>query len=56
LSDGTYRNALNQQGGYQSAHLVYDRENQPCPTCQGPPIERIVQAQRSTYFCRACQR
>src|SRR5690606_2394848 len=26
LSDGTYRNALNQDGGYQNAHQVYDRE------------------------------
>lgn len=56
LSDGTYRNALNQAGGYQNAHRVYDREHESCPTCQGPPIVRIVQAQRSTFFCRACQR
>ncbi|MBS0265121.1 MAG: bifunctional DNA-formamidopyrimidine glycosylase/DNA-(apurinic or apyrimidinic site) lyase [Planctomycetes bacterium] len=56
LSDGTYRNALNQAGSYQNAHRVYDRENETCPTCQGPPIERIVQAQRSTFYCRACQR
>lgn len=56
LSDGTYRNALNQAGGYQNAHRVYDREAETCPTCQGPPIVRIVQAQRSTFFCRACQR
>ena len=25
LSDGTYRNALNQSGGYQNHHRVYDR-------------------------------
>ena len=56
LSDGTYRNALNQAGGYQNAHRVYDREHESCPTCQGPPIVRIVQAQRSTFFCRVCQK
>jgi len=56
LSDGTYRNALNQAGGYQNAHRVYDREGEPCATCNGPPIRRIVQAQRSTFFCPACQR
>ncbi|MBI3865968.1 MAG: bifunctional DNA-formamidopyrimidine glycosylase/DNA-(apurinic or apyrimidinic site) lyase [Planctomycetia bacterium] len=56
LSDGTYRNALNQAGEYQNAHRVYDREEQPCKTCQGPPIVRIVQAQRSTFFCPACQK
>jgi len=56
LSDGTYRNALNQAGGYQNAHRVYDRQGECCPTCGGPPIRRIVQAQRSTFFCPACQR
>lgn len=33
---------------------VYDREGEPCPRCGGP-IARIVQAGRSTYWCRACQ-
>jgi formamidopyrimidine-DNA glycosylase len=56
LSDGTYRNALNQAGGYQNHHRVYDREGQPCPRCIAGPIKRIVQAQRSTFFCAGCQR
>jgi formamidopyrimidine-DNA glycosylase len=56
LSDGTYRNALNEQGGYQNAHRVYDRANKECPTCGHPEIRRIVQAQRSTFFCPACQK
>lgn len=34
---------------------VYDREGLPCPRC-GTPIRRIVQAQRSTYYCPGCQR
>ncbi len=55
LSDGTYRNALNQSGGYQNAHQVYDREGEECSTC-GSKIVRIVQAQRSTFYCRLCQR
>jgi len=54
LSDGTYRTALNQSGGYQNHHRVYDRAALPCSTC-GQPIERIVQAQRSTFFCSHCQ-
>ncbi len=54
LSDGTYRTALNQAGGYQNHHRVYDRAALPCPTCR-QPIERIVQAQRSTFFCPQCQ-
>jgi formamidopyrimidine-DNA glycosylase len=56
LGDGTYRNALNQSGGYQNAHRVYDRETDQCPTCGLGKIIRIVQAQRSTFFCRRCQR
>lgn len=56
LGDGTYRNALNQSGGYQNAHRVYDREAETCPTCQRGQVVRIVQSQRSTFFCRRCQR
>jgi formamidopyrimidine-DNA glycosylase len=56
LSDGTYRNALNKSGGYQNAHRVYDREGQACLTCERGTIVRIVQGQRSTFFCRVCQR
>jgi formamidopyrimidine-DNA glycosylase len=54
LSDGTYRNALNQSGGYQNMHRVYDRADEPCGRCRSP-IVRIVQAQRSTFFCPQCQ-
>jgi formamidopyrimidine-DNA glycosylase len=57
LSDGTYRNALNQNGGYQNEHRVYDKAGAACPRrgCRGV-IERMVQAQRSTFFCPKCQR
>ena len=56
LSDGTYRNALNKEGGYQNHHRVYDREGATCPSCRQEEIVRIVQAQRSTFFCPQCQR
>lgn len=56
LSDGTYRNALNQAGNYQNMHRVYDRAGQPCPRCRRATILRIVQAQRSTFYCASCQR
>lgn len=57
LGDGTYRNALNQEGRYQNHHRVYDRAGTSCPRCaDGSQIVRIVQAQRSTFFCAACQR
>ena len=56
LSDGTYRNALNDPGSYQNQHCVYDREGQRCPTCLAAKIQRIVQAQRSTFYCKQCQK
>jgi formamidopyrimidine-DNA glycosylase len=55
LSDGTYRNALAQNGGYQNQHRVYDRAGKKCTSCGSAIVERIVQAQRSTFFCRRCQ-
>lgn len=42
-------------GGFQEFLAVYDREGEPCRRC-GTPIRRIVQAQRSTYYCPTCQR
>lgn len=54
LSDATYRTALNEPGRYQSRHQVYGREGQPCPSC-GTAIRRIVQVQRSTFYCPRCQ-
>lgn len=34
---------------------VYDREGKPCRRCR-TPVERIVQAGRSTYLCPRCQK
>lgn len=56
LGDGTYRNALNQNGGYQNEHRVYARAGQSCPRCRRGTIERCVQAQRSTFYCPHCQK
>ncbi|MBL8306710.1 MAG: bifunctional DNA-formamidopyrimidine glycosylase/DNA-(apurinic or apyrimidinic site) lyase [Rubrivivax sp.] len=42
-------------GAYQAEAAVYGREGQACGRCGGP-VKRIVQAQRSTYFCPVCQR
>lgn len=44
-----------QAGSYQREFRVYDREGEPCLRC-GKAIQRIVQAQRSTYFCTHCQK
>jgi formamidopyrimidine-DNA glycosylase len=56
LSDGTYRSAINGEGSYQNQHLVYDRADEKCKTCQRAKIVRIVQSQRSTFYCPKCQR
>lgn len=56
LGDGTYRNALNSAGGYQNLHRVYQKHGQSCPRCRRGPIVRIIQAQRSTFFCPRCQK
>lgn len=42
-------------GGYQGRWRVYDRAGEPCVNCHAR-IRRIVQANRSTYFCPRCQR
>jgi formamidopyrimidine-DNA glycosylase len=55
LSDGTYRNALNDPGSYQNHHRVYDRGGQPCRSCGRGIVQRTVQAQRSTFYCPVCQ-
>jgi formamidopyrimidine-DNA glycosylase len=48
--------AVNGQSGYfQQTYFVYDRENVPCRNC-GAPVRRIVQGQRSTFYCVHCQR
>ena len=54
----TLRDFLNEDGqpGYfkQSLH-VYGREGEECLTC-GSRVKRIVQGQRSTFYCGRCQR
>jgi len=56
LSDGTYRIARNRPGSFQVCHRVYQRAGEPCLQCGKAEIVRVVQAQRSTFFCPACQR
>jgi formamidopyrimidine-DNA glycosylase len=50
-----FRNAHGMNGAFQHQALVYDREGLPCTRC-GAALRRIVQGQRSTYFCAHCQR
>jgi formamidopyrimidine-DNA glycosylase len=55
LGDNQYVDLSGRPGGFQERHAVYGREGRPCPRC-GRPVERITVAQRSHFFCRACQR
>ncbi|MFN2421178.1 MAG: bifunctional DNA-formamidopyrimidine glycosylase/DNA-(apurinic or apyrimidinic site) lyase [Gemmatimonadota bacterium] len=47
--------ANGEAGEFYDFLAVYDREGEPCHRC-GTPIARIVQGQRSTYYCPRCQR
>ena len=40
---------------YEERLRVYDRAGRPCVNC-GTPIQRRVQATRSTFYCPRCQR
>jgi len=50
-----FRDAHGMSGAFQNEALVYGREGGTCSRCGGT-VRRIVQAQRSTYFCGGCQR
>jgi formamidopyrimidine-DNA glycosylase len=50
-----FRDANGMAGAFQTQTRVYGREGQPCVRC-GAVIRRIVQGQRATYFCAACQK
>ena len=44
-----------QPGYFQLDYQVYDRTGLPCKLC-GTAIRRMVQGQRSTFYCPQCQR
>jgi formamidopyrimidine-DNA glycosylase len=50
-----FRDAHGMDGAFQSQAAVYGREGRPCRRCGGT-VRRVVQAQRSTFFCPGCQR
>lgn len=55
LADGAYRTANDVAGSFQDQHRVYQRAGQRCRQCRRGAIVRIIQAQRSTFFCPVCQ-
>lgn len=50
-----FSGAQGQSGYFQLDAMVYGREGLPCRAC-GAPIRQIRQGQRSTFFCRVCQK
>lgn len=50
-----FRDAHGMEGQFQAQAGVYGREKEPCRVC-GVQIKRVVQGQRSTFFCPGCQK
>jgi formamidopyrimidine-DNA glycosylase len=50
-----FRRVDEQTGEFQNFLRVYGKAGEPCPSCR-TPIARVVQQQRSTFYCPACQR
>jgi formamidopyrimidine-DNA glycosylase len=50
-----FESATGDDGHFQLQAMVYGREAEPCRVCT-TPIRRIVQGQRSTYYCPQCQK
>ena len=50
-----YRDSEGRKGKFMDRIRVYGKQDQDCPACAAPII-RIVQAQRSTFYCKHCQK
>jgi formamidopyrimidine-DNA glycosylase len=53
--DDLYVNVNGESGYFERALAVYGQRGEPCPRC-GRPIAREAFMNRSSHFCRACQR
>ncbi len=49
-----FQDARGVEGSYQQFLAVYGREGERCKRCRGT-VEKIVQQQRSTFWCPRCQ-
>lgn len=50
-----FQGAQGVTGSYQAYLRVYDRDAEPCSRCRAGAVRRIVQQQRSTFYCPSCQ-
>ncbi len=53
--DARYRLPSGEEGQAQRWHKVYQRLDESCPECN-TKIEKIIQNNRSTYYCPTCQK
>jgi formamidopyrimidine-DNA glycosylase len=44
-----------EEPGAENPFRVYQREGERCPRCRRATLRRLVQAQRSTFYCPRCQ-
>ena len=51
-----FQDAYGFTGSNQNYLKVYERGDKPCRRCKNQIIRRIVQGQRSTYYCGSCQK
>ena len=51
-----YAGADGAMGYFQHRFDAYGREGEACRRCNGAAIVRIVQSNRSTFYCPSCQR
>ena len=49
-------NSEGNPGHFMMQTKVYGRQGEFCVECKSSPIRRIVQGQRSTYYCISCQK
>ena len=50
-----FHDAHGAAGQFQTQAMVYGREGEPCGNC-GAIIKRLLQGQRSSFYCPRCQR
>jgi formamidopyrimidine-DNA glycosylase len=51
-----HRQPGGEKGTFQYAFKVYSREGEKCFQCNNLEIKRIVQSNRSTFYCEGCQK
>ncbi|MBN9412399.1 MAG: bifunctional DNA-formamidopyrimidine glycosylase/DNA-(apurinic or apyrimidinic site) lyase [Candidatus Paracaedimonas acanthamoebae] len=51
-----HRQPDGKKGAFQDTFMVYNREGEKCLQCDDMEIKRILQSNRSTFYCGKCQK